>query len=54
MSHYLFIDGGYLRARYKETMTDFYGSADMDNLDFDSLRQQIPAQKLFITTAWMM
>jgi uncharacterized LabA/DUF88 family protein len=38
---YLFIDGGYLRKRYTETMTDFFGAADIRDIDFAQIKTNV-------------
>jgi hypothetical protein len=35
---YLFIDGGYLRARYSEMMTEFFGEATVRDIDFGRVK----------------
>jgi hypothetical protein len=44
---YLFIDGGYLRARYTETMNQFFGTAYIRDIHFGKGKASCEAQKAF-------
>src|SRR3990170_2627238 len=46
-TEYMFIDGGYLRARYIEIMEDFFGASDIAHIDFDEIRKDCKAEKAF-------